>query len=73
MPECAFMAKCPFFNNEMGFVSAMADIYKQRYCKTDFARCARFVVREALGPGTCPTDLFPNQIERARELIALRA
>ena len=72
MPDCQFLAKCPFFHDQMPLHIAMADHYKKAYCKQDSSRCARFRVRVALGPGTVPADLCPNETKRAGEIIQAR-
>jgi hypothetical protein len=69
MPECDKLAKCIFFNDKMSNMPAMADMYKQRYCKGNFDSCARFVVASKLGPERVPPDLFPNNMDRAQKLI----
>ena len=43
---------------------------KKKYCKEDNSRCARFMVFKKLGKPKVPTDLFPNQIEKATSVIA---
>ena len=73
MANCKFAEKCPFFNGKISHPKVMADLFKQRYCQGSFERCARYCVRMALGPGTCPEDLFPNQHDRAEKLITKRA
>jgi hypothetical protein len=70
MADCASLAACPFFNDKMANMPAMAVIFKKSYCEGgDFERCARYVVAKALGKPSVPADLFPNQIERAKVLI----
>ncbi|MGE3063540.1 MAG: hypothetical protein AB7T10_07910 [bacterium] len=70
MTDCAHLVKCPFFNDRMQSMPATADIYKKRYCRGDFNNCARFKVSKALGKENVPADLFPNQDERAKEIIS---
>ena len=69
MADCAKLAKCIFFNDKMPNMPAMANLFKQRYCKTDFDRCARFIVASKLGGERVPGDLFPNDQDRAQKLI----
>ena len=47
-----------------------AEMIKKKYCKGDNSDCARFMVFEALGRQKVPSDLFPSQTDRAREIIA---
>ena len=65
--ECECLAKCPFFNDQMANMPALAGQIKQRFCLGAWDSCARYVVFKALGPGRAPADLYPlPQIERAR-------
>lgn len=57
-----------FFNDVMPNMPSTADQLK-KYCLTDSSTCARFMVSKALGSAKVPKTLFPNQIERAEELI----
>jgi hypothetical protein len=69
MSECAGLQTCPFFNDKMAGMPAMAAMFKNTYCKTNNEKCARYIVSKVLGPGKAPIDLFPNQIARSKELI----
>ncbi|MBI5546496.1 MAG: hypothetical protein HY901_21660 [Deltaproteobacteria bacterium] len=68
MPDCEFTERCPFFNDRMANMPTIANFYKGKYCRGTFLDCARFQVSKAKG-GVVPVDLFPNQIERAADLI----
>lgn len=70
MADCELLEKCIFFNDKMAGMPSMANIYKTRFCKGDFAPCARYRVAKALGREKVPPDLFPNQTERANALLA---
>ena len=70
MPDCAKLAKCVFFNDHMPNMPSMASLYKQRYCRSEYDKCARFVVASKLGGDKVPGDLFPNDQDRAQKLIA---
>lgn len=70
MAECEMVKGCPFFNEKMADMPAMANMVKRRYCLGDFDKCARYMVLQGLGRGRVPGDLFPNQHDRARTLIA---
>lgn len=69
MPECDFIAVCPFFNDQLENMPGTAKLYEKTTCRGDFESCARFIVRNALGPDAVPRDLFPNDRERAEKLI----
>lgn len=70
MTECECIPGCPFFNDKMAKMPAMAHVYKTNYCQSDFDSCARHRVLTALGKPAVPSDLYPNQEDRALEIIA---
>jgi hypothetical protein len=71
MAQCECLSQCPFFNDKMKTRPATAQIYKTQYCLGgDNGNCARYMVRKALGKEKVPPDLYPNQIDRARQLIS---
>ena len=70
MAECECLAKCPFFNDQMANMPSLAGQIKQRFCLNAWDSCARYLVFKALGPGRAPADLYPLQLERAREIVA---
>ena len=67
--DCQCLLTCPFFNDQMADMPAMSDVIKARYCTGDSAPCARFQVYQALGRPAVPRDLYPSEVERAREII----
>ncbi|HBY57413.1 MAG TPA: hypothetical protein DEG96_06075 [Candidatus Atribacteria bacterium] len=70
MAECECLKSCPFFNAKMANMPATANIMIKKYCKGDNSICARYMVFKALGREKVPIDLFPNQIERVKEIIS---
>ena len=70
MTDCECLSGCPFFNDKMASMPTMAEMYKQKYCKTDSRGCARFVVFKQLGKAAVPADLYPNDMDRANEVLA---
>jgi len=69
MPVCECLPKCLFFQDKMPNKPASAELLKQRLCLGDNKMCARYQVRSVLGPSGVPTDLFPNQTDKARALL----
>ena len=69
MAECKLLKGCPFFNDKLKEMPALADQYKRKYCLGDHTGCARFIVFSKLGKSAVPPDLFPNQQPRARQII----
>jgi hypothetical protein len=70
--DCDGLATCPFFNDKMAKIPLAVDLYKRSYCKGDFSGCARYMVKQAFGKEPVPADLYPNEIERAREILRSR-
>ena len=74
MQECECLPKCPFFNDKMKSKPATANLMKRKYCKGgDYSSCARFMIFRALGRDAVPSDLFPNQREKAAEILQLQS
>ncbi|RII25397.1 MAG: hypothetical protein CXR31_14490 [Geobacter sp.] len=70
MTDCELLKTCIFFNDKMQNMPSTAEVIKLRYCNGDYTDCARFTIFKAVGREKVPQDLFPNQIEKAREIIA---
>lgn len=70
MKECPKLSGCPFFNDKMANTPASSAVLKVKFCRGEFAACARFLVSEKLGPTGVPSDLFPHQAERGNRLLA---
>lgn len=69
MSECDCLSGCPFFNDKMDSKPALAEIYKNKYCKGAFETCARYMVFKVLGKPMVPANLFPNEKEKAEALL----
>lgn len=67
--ECPLLKTCNFFQDKMENMPATAGIMKKRYCLKGNSKCARFMVASTLGRGKVPADLFPNQHDKAENLI----
>lgn len=70
MADCESLQGCPFFNDKMKDTEGLGALYKKRYCLGDNTRCARYILAKGKGKGAVPLDLYPNMIDRARELLA---
>ena len=70
MAECEVLSACIFFNDKMANMPGTAAGYKRQFCRGDNAKCARYMVLKTLGKPKVPADLFPNQLDRARTIIA---
>jgi len=69
MPDCECLPRCPFFNDRMADMPALADTMKGKYCRGEFGRCARHQIFEKLGSEGVPLDLFPNQLDRVASIL----
>lgn len=70
MPDCDYLKGCIFFNDKMGDMPSTSSVFKMMYCNDNFLGCARFMVRTELGMEQVPDDLFPNQVDRAKAILA---
>ena len=70
MADCEYQEKCIFYQKNMKKALATADMFKKRYCRGDSSLCARFIVRQTLGPLGVPTDLYPGDLERAKGILS---
>lgn len=70
MADCSRLKTCPFFGDRMSEVRAVAEMMKRRYCLGASAECARYRVSTA--GMSVPPDLFPNQEERAAQMLRNR-
>ena len=70
MVECEALSTCPFFNDKLADMPGTAAVFKRVYCQGAYSACARYLVSKALGKPKVPANLFPNQQDRAREIIA---
>jgi hypothetical protein len=70
MADCQCLGGCPFFNDKMQGMDGTASLFKRKYCQGSSANCARFMIFSKLGKPAVPADLFPNQIDRARAILA---
>lgn len=70
MADCECLPTCMFFNDQMKQMPITAAKYKRTYCKDDNRKCARYIVFKALGKESVPLDLFPNNIDRAIQIVS---
>ena len=70
MADCELLQTCIFFNDKMANIPSTAEIFKMKYCHGDNAECARYMVFRKLGRPKVPQDLYPNQVDVAKSVIA---
>lgn len=69
VPECPISKNCSFFNDQMIDFGLNID-YRQKYCFGEKSFCARYLVQSK--GIELPTDLYPNQHERADHITRKR-
>lgn len=69
MADCPLLPTCLFFNDKMAEMPTLAHVYKRKFCRDDFAACARYRVYQVAGRAAVPQDLLPNQPEVADRLL----
>ena len=69
MADCECLMSCPFICDRMEGKPATSEMYRNAYCHCDNTGCARYIVLSTLGRDAVPPDLFPNQVDRALEII----
>lgn len=69
MSNCPSITLCPFFNDKMKEMPAMANMLKKKYCLSNHVDCARWLVSSKFGRAGVPDNLHPGQNDRARALI----
>jgi len=69
MADCELLAGCIFFNDKMTAMPATANMMKSSYCHGDNSTCARYMVFLKLGRPKVPQDLYPNDSDRAKQII----
>jgi hypothetical protein len=70
MADCEKLLMCPFFTDKMTSMSSVTNLMKQTYCRGDKTECARYQ-RSMVGIAP-PLDLFPNDHDRAKEILGKR-
>ena len=68
MASCEKLSACPFFNNQLSNMPSVSGLLKETYCLGDKDECARYQLSSVGIP--VPTDLFPNDLHRARKVLA---
>ena len=70
MADCELIATCIFFNNVMTDMPIMSGIMKDKYCRGDNNKCARYMIFKEVGREKVPSDLFPVEREKADKIIS---
>jgi len=70
MSGCERLDKCPIVNDSKNGTAADFEKIKEKYCTDNYANCARYMVLTSVGGDFVPNDLLPEQVEKAKEIIA---
>jgi len=70
MSICEFFGECTFLNDRLGHMPQIAGLYRLQFCEGDSHSCARHMVMSRVGIDAAPRDLYPNQQERAEDIIS---
>jgi hypothetical protein len=70
MADCERLEFCPFFTGKIKATPNIAGLLKQMYCHSDKTQCARYQLIRA--HVECPSDLLPNDVERAKTVLLAR-
>lgn len=68
MASCEKLNNCPFFNDRLSNMPSVSGLLKDTYCLSEKDQCARYKVSAAGLP--VPEDLFPNDLTRAKRILA---
>jgi hypothetical protein len=70
MANCECLPGCGFYHDKMVIDKGIGKLYKTQYCEGDSSNCARYTVFKKFGKGTVPVNLYPNQMDRAKNIVA---
>lgn len=68
MIKCELCDSCIFFNDKMPDMPEVAEYLKDKYCRKDFSKCARYRIYECFGRENVPSNLFPNEEELVEDI-----
>ncbi|MDD7417460.1 MAG: hypothetical protein SPI86_09800 [Treponemataceae bacterium] len=71
MTTCSRLEKCPFYRNQLIIDMGVGDFLKKEFCLSgNHVNCARLLVASTVGSEYVDDTLFPNNIEKANQIIA---
>jgi len=70
MAKCVYMKECLFFNSNELKKPVTEEVLKNEFCKNNYFDCARYILMQNAPGIQVPNDLYPNQKERASQIIA---
>jgi len=66
MSLCPSMNECPFFNGKMKENPNILNIYRDKYCKEDNSKFARWMISTTIGKEYATLDIYPNIIAKVK-------
>jgi hypothetical protein len=70
MITCELQEECQFFQNKIPVMPSTSRVLKTKYCKEGAcSACAIYIVFKKLGKEKVPGNLFPNQLDKVREIL----
>lgn len=63
MGVCELCDTCIFFNDKMPDMPDVAEYLKDKFCRKNFEKCARYRIYREFGRENVPASLFPNEEE----------
>jgi len=70
MAMCESTGTCEFIDRIKITMPTSANLYTHLYCEENPEKCARYMVKQALGDDYVPYDLFPHQRDKAVQFIS---
>jgi len=72
MANCMYRGRCRIFHEgRLDGFNGIAGLFQARYCGGSPARCVRHQIAEARGFDSVPSDIYPNDVARARTLMEI--
>jgi hypothetical protein len=69
MLQCECMGDCVLYSDALVTMPGIARIFHEKYCTGNQFTCARYKAYQALGEGQVPSDLYPHEHAKLRELL----
>jgi hypothetical protein len=66
---CDLRMNCPYFNEGAPLKPRVREMYRARYCNSEYTECARYLVYLNLGRENVPLTLAPGDRLRALTLV----
>ena len=70
MKSCCYLKGCAFFSKINTMDDDVAGFFKETFCLVENSECARRKVAETVGRDYVPESLYPNELNRAEEIIS---